>query len=52
MNMMPGIGTVASPKHPLTDFLAHETECREVLRPWLKGLLDMAYPALSKYRLF
>lgn len=45
MSIMPGIGTVASPTRPSSDFLAHETECRDVLRPWLTGLLDMAESA-------
>ncbi len=45
MNIMPGIGTVASPTRPQNDFLGHETECREVLRPWLEGVLDMAESA-------
>ena len=45
MNTVPGIGSVASPTRPPNDFLAHETECRDVLRPWLTGLLDMAESA-------
>lgn len=45
MNTMTGIGTLAAPTHPQSDFLAHENECREVLSPWLDGLLDMAESA-------
>lgn len=42
MTIMPDIGTVASPTRPPNDFLGHETECRDVLRPWLEAVLDMA----------
>lgn len=45
MNAMSGIGTVAAPTHPPSDFLGHENECRDVLRPWVKGLIDMAESA-------
>jgi hypothetical protein len=45
MNTVPGIGSVASPTRPPNDFLRHETECRDVLRPWLEGVLDMAEAA-------
>ena len=45
MNMMRGIGSVPSPTHPANEFLAHETECREVLKPLLDGLLDIAESA-------
>jgi hypothetical protein len=45
MNMNPGIATVAAPRHPPSDFLAHESECREALSPCLDGLLDMAETA-------
>ena len=45
MNTMPEFGTVASPTRPSSDFLGYETECRDVLRPWLNGLLDMAESA-------
>jgi hypothetical protein len=43
MNDVPGIVPgIASPTRPPSDFLAHETECRDVLRPWLEGVLKMA----------
>ncbi len=45
MNTVPGIETVASPTHPPGDFLAHESECQDVLQPLLLGLLDMAESA-------
>ena len=34
-----------SPTHPPNDFLAHEAECRDVLRPLLERLLGMAVSA-------
>ncbi len=45
MNIMPSINTVAPPTHPVSDFLAHEHECRDILRPWVENLLDKAVAA-------
>jgi hypothetical protein len=45
MNVFPGLGTVAAPTRPASDFIAHENECRDVLKPWLAGLIDMAASA-------
>ncbi len=42
---MPGIGTVASPTRPPNDFVGQESECRDVLRPWIEAVLDMAESA-------
>jgi hypothetical protein len=50
MNVMPSIDTVAPPTHPANDFLAHEQECRDVLRPWIESLLDKAEAAGWKRR--
>ena len=50
MNVMPDINTVASPTHPASDFLAHEQECRDVLRPWVESMLDKAEAAGWKRR--
>ncbi|BCH21550.1 hypothetical protein MesoLjLb_13350 [Mesorhizobium sp. L-8-3] len=45
MNVMPSINTVAPPIHPASDFLAHEKECRDAMRPWIESLLDRAEAA-------
>jgi hypothetical protein len=45
MNVMPSINNVAPPKHPASDFLAHEKECRDAMRPWIESLLDQAEAA-------
>lgn len=45
MNAMSGIGMLAKPTHPPSDVLAHQSECRDILRPWVKGLVDMAESA-------
>jgi hypothetical protein len=41
LNTIPGIGAVASPTRPPNDFLGHESECSDVLRPLLMELLDI-----------
>jgi hypothetical protein len=43
--MMTDTVTIPSPKHSTSEFLAYETECRDVLRPLLAGLLDQAEKA-------
>jgi hypothetical protein len=45
MDMMMKGETVPAPTHPATEFLAHEAECRSVLKPLLAGLLDAAESA-------
>jgi hypothetical protein len=45
MNMMPIIGSIAAPTNKANDFMAYENECRDVLRPWLKSLMDSAASA-------
>jgi hypothetical protein len=40
-----GLGTVSGPKHPATEFLAYEGDCRAVLTPLFNRLLDMAESA-------
>jgi len=45
MNMMSGEGTVPSPTHTASEFLAYETECRAALKPLLTGLLEKAESA-------
>jgi hypothetical protein len=39
---MSDIGSVATPTHSPSEFLAYETECRSALKPLLTGLLDRA----------
>jgi hypothetical protein len=39
---MTDIGSVATPTHSPSEFLAYETECRSALKPLLTGLLDRA----------
>jgi hypothetical protein len=43
--MKRGIGTIAPPAHPRSEFFAYETECRNALKPVLARLLDMAQSA-------
>ncbi|ADV12037.1 hypothetical protein AB0V79_02295 [Mesorhizobium ciceri] len=45
MDAMAGLGSVPAPTHQAKEFLAYETECRNVLKPLLAGLLDMAEAA-------
>lgn len=45
MNKMTDIGSVPTPTHSPSEFLAYETECRSALKPLLTGLLDMAVSA-------
>ena len=45
MNMTSGEGTVPSPTHTASEFLAYETECRTALKPLLTGLLEKAESA-------
>jgi hypothetical protein len=45
MDTMSGIGPVPSPTHSTSEFLAHENECRRLMKPLLTGLLDMAESA-------
>jgi hypothetical protein len=45
MDTMSGIGPVPSPTHAVSEFLAHDSECRSVMKPLLTGLLDMAESA-------
>ncbi len=45
MNVMTNTGSVPAPTHPASEFLAHEAECRSVLKPLLTDLLDMAEAA-------
>jgi hypothetical protein len=45
MNLIAGTGMVAAPTTKPNDFLAYENECRDVLRPWFKGLLESAASA-------
>jgi len=42
MTAMTGTGSIPAPTHPENDFMAYETECREVLKPVMAALLDMA----------
>jgi len=50
MNAMTGTEPVPAPTHSPREFLAYETECRNVLKPLLTGLLDMAESAGWKRR--
>jgi hypothetical protein len=50
MNALTVIESVPAPNHSANDFLAYEGECREVLRPLLMRLLDMAESAGWKRR--
>jgi len=36
---------VPAPTHSTREFLAYETECRNILKPFLNGLLDRAVSA-------
>jgi hypothetical protein len=45
MNIVGNFGTVASPKHQASEFLMYEDECREVLRPLLDGIIEVAEKA-------
>jgi hypothetical protein len=39
------IGTVPPPKHQAGEFVAYEAECKDVLRPLLSGMIEMAEKA-------
>ena len=45
MNVVANVGTVPSPAHQASQFIAYETECKDVLRPLLDGLVEMAEQA-------
>ena len=45
MNKMTDIGSVPTPTHSPSEFLAYEQECRGALKPLLTGLLDKAESA-------
>ncbi|AZO15607.1 MULTISPECIES: hypothetical protein [unclassified Mesorhizobium] len=45
MNMMSADGSIPTPTHPASEFLAYEAECRSALKPLLAGLLDAAEAA-------
>lgn len=49
--MTTGYGSVPAPTHPANEFLAYESECRNVLKPLLTGLLDTAESAGWKRRI-
>lgn len=50
MNVVANFGTVTAPKHKASDFLAYESECKDVLRPLLNGMIEMAEKAGWKRR--
>ena len=45
MDTMSGDGSIPSPTHTASEFLAYETECRAALNPLLTGLLEKAESA-------
>ncbi|TIR14759.1 MAG: hypothetical protein E5X34_31890 [Mesorhizobium sp.] len=45
MNMMSADGSIPTPTHSASEFLAYEAECRSALKPLLAGLLDAAEAA-------
>ena len=45
MNVLTNIGAVPAPKKQASDLLAYEAECKEVLRPLLDGMIEMAEKA-------
>lgn len=45
MNVVANVGTVPSPKNQASEFLAYEAECKDVLRPLLNGMIEMAEKA-------
>ncbi|WP_027168612.1 hypothetical protein [Mesorhizobium sp. WSM3224] len=45
MNVMNGNGSIPTPAHSASEFLAYEAECRSALKPLLTGLLDTAESA-------
>lgn len=45
MDTITDLETVPGPKHPATDFMAYEADCRAVLTPLVARLLDDAESA-------
>jgi hypothetical protein len=45
MNVVANVGTISSPKNEASEFLAYETECKDVLRPVLDHMIDTAVKA-------
>ncbi|MBX3582253.1 MAG: hypothetical protein KF810_10175 [Rhizobiaceae bacterium] len=45
MNVVANIGAVPSPKHRAGEIADYESECKNVLRPLLDGMIEMAEKA-------
>jgi hypothetical protein len=50
MNLVANVGTVSPPKHQEGELVAYEAECKDVLRPLLNGMIEMAEKAGWKRR--
>jgi hypothetical protein len=50
MNFVANVGTVPPPKHQAGEFVAYEAECKDVLRPLLTEIIEMAEKAGWKRR--
>lgn len=40
MSMMPRFDQVPAPNHPPSEFLSHDAEAREVIKPMIDNMLD------------
>jgi uncharacterized Ntn-hydrolase superfamily protein len=50
MNFVANVGTVPPPKHQAGEFVAYEAECKDVLRPLLHEMIEVAEKAGWKRR--
>ena len=50
MNVVANVAPVPAPKSEASEFLAYEAECKDVMRPLVNGVIEMAENAGWKRR--